>query len=281
MIRANGIFMESVAGRTYWDAGTDGGTYVHNAAGRQSWDGRPRALVLRPGKPPLETFPQLKLTPKKYAVAGMIVPFELDADDARVARILWDEVPDLDDAVAARAEVFSDPDAAYARLAEAQQAFSGFALRPMGAVGEIVPGEPTGRVIACSPGEWRVELLLSVSVPGRPRFGVRWHGRLPRLKALPEWGEIPLQVGRGDKVDIPWERITGIIGVAKQRADEHGARLQALLDAPAAPAWTPGVPLAASAPDSATQLKQLADLHAAGALTDVELASERARVLGH
>jgi hypothetical protein len=57
-----------------------------------------------------------------------------------------------------------------------------------------------------------------------------------------------------------------------------------MLDAPAAPAWTPGVPLAApapAAPDSATQLKQLADLHAAGALTDDELASERARVLGH
>jgi len=282
MLRAPGIFMESVAGHLYpGDTGTDGtGPYAHNGAGRLGWTDHVRALVLPPGQRSVATRPRLEMTPKRYPIAGMVVPFEIDAETPTVVRLLWDEVPDVDDAIAAGAEVFSDPDAAHARLLAAQDAFGEQMVLPPDTVAAIADGEPTGRVLACSPGVRRYEVLLSVAIPGRSRFGVRWRGRIPPRHHLPEWSDIPVTVAADGGIDIPWERITSLVGQATQRAEARGASLQAMLDASPRPAWTPGVPLAASAaPDVATQLAQLDDLHAAGALTDEELASERARVL--
>jgi hypothetical protein len=138
-------------------------------------------------------------------------------------------------------------------------------------------------VLAVSPGQVRFEVLLSVAVPGRPRFGVRWHGRIPRWKYIPEWGEIPVRVGADDKIEILWDQLRSILEHAKGKADATGAQLEAMLAEPDAPAWTPGVPLGQqqqpARPDPAAELKRLADLHAAGVLTDEELAAQRARVI--
>ncbi len=49
---------------------------------------------------------------------------------------------------------------------------------------------------------------------------------------------------------------------------------------PAAPAPAPAAASADNASDRISQLKQLADLHSSGALTDEEFASEKAKVLG-
>jgi hypothetical protein len=191
-------------------------------------------------------------------------------------------VPDLDAWIASGAEVFADPDAAYARISEAQRAFAGLPLADVDAGATMVAGESTARVLAVSPGQVRFEVLLSVAVPGRPRFGVRWHGRIPRDKFIPEWGDIPVSVGPGDKVEIPWDRLRSVWAYAAERANAGADRLKEMLDAPAGPAWTAGVPFdeqPAAKPDPAEQLKRLNDLHATGALTDNEFAAARARVL--
>ncbi|MDX6628179.1 MAG: hypothetical protein QOH00_425, partial [Gaiellales bacterium] len=91
MLRASGIFMESVAGRMYAGdtLGADAsGPYAHNAAGVQGWTARVRALVLPPGGSPVETTPRLKMSPKRYPVAGMVVPFELDAEQPASVHLL-------------------------------------------------------------------------------------------------------------------------------------------------------------------------------------------------
>lgn len=222
------------------------------------------------------------MSSKKYTVAGTVLPVTLDPAAADSARIDWDEVPRLDEWIAAGAEVFTDPDAAHARISEAQRAFVGVPLAEADSGATFAPGDPTARVLAVSPGQVRFEVLLSVAVPGRQRFGVRWHGRIPRWKYIPERGEIPVRVGGDDKVEILWDQLRSLLEHAKGKAEATGAQLEAMLAEPSGPAWTPGVPLSQqqpAGPDPAVQLKRLADLHAAGVLTDEELAAERARVI--
>jgi hypothetical protein len=281
-IRADGLVMESVAGIEHEDAGPDGGVTIRNAAGIIPWKARTRVLVPLSGQAPIQIWPKVRMSSKKYTVAGTVLPVTLDPANPDSARIEWDEVPGLDEWIAAGAEVFTDPDAAFARISEAQRAFAGVPLGDGDCGATFVPGEPTARVLAVSPGQVRFEVLLSVAVPGRPRFGVRWHGRVHQLKYIPEWGDIPVRVGPGDKIEILWDQLRSVLEHAKGRADAAGARLEAMLAEPAGPAWTPGVPLTRqppAPPDPAVQLKRLADLHATGVLTDEELAAERARVL--
>jgi hypothetical protein len=281
-IRAQALVMESVAGIARYEGGQDGGTSYSNAAGIMPWKARTRMLVPLPGQAPVQIWPTVRMSRKKYTVAGTALPVTLDPAQPRSARVAWDEVPDLDDWIRAGAEVFSDPDAARARISEAQRAFAGVPLADVDAGADLVAGEPTARVLAASPGQVRFEVLLSVAVPGRPRFGARWHGRIPLGKHIPEWGEIPVRVGAGDKVEILWDRLGSILEHATKRADATGAQLEAMLAASTGPAWTPGVPLGrqpAAAADPTVQLQKLADLHAAGVLTDEELAAERARVI--
>jgi hypothetical protein len=281
-IRTEGLVMESVAGIVRESVGPDSGVDVRNAAGIVPWKARTRMLVPLPGRTPVQIWPKVRMSSKKYTVAGTALPVTLDPDDPKSARIEWDDVPALDAWVAAGAEVFTDPDAARARIDDAQRAFAGVPLAAVDSGATFTPGEPTARVLAVSPGQVRFEVLLSVAVPGRPRFGVRWHGRVHKTKHIPEWGEIPVRVGPDDKVEILWDQLRSVLDHVAGRVDAAGATLQAMLDEPSGPAWTPGVPLtppAPSRPDPAAQLQQLVDLHAAGVLTDEELAAERARVL--
>ncbi len=63
---------------------------------------------------------------------------------------------------------------------------------------------------------------------------------------------------------------------AEQAQNQQIAELQAQQAAAAAPAAAPAAP---AAPDMMAQLKQFADLHAAGVLTDEEFAAAKAKVL--
>lgn len=283
-IRAEGLVMESVAGIEHDDAGSaddDGGT-VRNAAGILPWKARTRMLVLLPGHAPIQVWPKVRMSNKKYTVAGTTLPVTLDPGVPDSARIEWDDVPGVDEWITAGAEVFTNPDAARTRIVQAQHAFAGVPLADVDSGATFVPGEPTARVLAVSPGQVRFEVLLSVAVPGRPRFGVRWHGRVHQTKYIPEWGEIPVRVAGGDKIEILWDQLRSVLDHAVDKGDATGARLEAMLAEPSGPAWTPGVPLTQQRPtraDPAVQLKKLADLHAAGVLTADEFAAERARVL--
>ena len=61
---------------------------------------------------------------------------------------------------------------------------------------------------------------------------------------------------------------------------QQSAGAQAPPPAAPAPAPAPAAASADNASDRISQLKQLADLHSSGALTDEEFASEKAKVLG-
>jgi hypothetical protein len=288
MVSAQAIVMESVAGIEHQDV--HGAVEVRNAVGILPWKARARMLVLVSGEAPMQVSPNLRMSSKKYAVAGTILPVTLDPGLPESVDVGWDDVPPLDDWVAAGAEVFTNPDAAWTRLNDAQRAFAGVGLAPPDSGTTLVPGEPTARVIASSPGQIRFELLLSVAIPGQARYGLRWRGHVPGGRYLPEWGDIPVRVDKKDRIEILWDQVSSAWAHATDRADAAGARLEGMLAAGAAlPAWTPGAPLAAPpaavappaspAADPATALRKLAALHASGVLTDEELAAERARVL--
>jgi hypothetical protein len=141
------------------------------------------------------------------------------------------------------------------------------------------------------------EVLLSIAVPGRPRYGVRVKGSIPSPKLRLEWWDIPVDVDPKNprKVKIRWEEVAGIEAVtpllheASERLQERLSTPPALnLDAykglvatipdPAARAQAErqlaqGLRLAAGkAADPLQELQRLGELHAAGQLTDAEFA---------
>ena len=114
------------------------------------------------------------------------------------------------------------------------------------------------------------ELLLSVSVPSRPRYGVRWRQRPPRKKIVLPGTDLPIQVDPSDpqKIEISWESLSSSPWDFAARAS-------------AAPPRPVGVqPPPPAAPDPLDELKRLGELRDAGALTEAEFAAEKARVLG-
>jgi hypothetical protein len=157
----------------------------------------------------------------------------------------------------------------------------------------------------------RGEILLSVHMPGRGRYGLRWKGTIHGLKLLAEWSDVPVTIdpGRPDKVEILWDEIPSGLAEVTGRLHAAGDDLRSqIAAAPASDAamfqqlisaaipdagqraavqqqiasalqGSPAVPQPA-APDPLDQLEQLAKLRDAGALTDAEFAAEKARVLG-
>ncbi len=84
----------------------------------------------------------------------------------------------------------------------------------------------------------------------------------------------------------PLLRAAAVGGVAYMGAKAGTNRAMQQQGAEAAPAPVPPAPAAAPTPvasagdDTITKLQKLADLHAAGALTDEEFAAAKAQVLG-
>jgi hypothetical protein len=127
----------------------------------------------------------------------------------------------------------------------------------------------------------RTEFLLSVNVPGQPRYGVRWKGFEHTHRAYELWSDIPVEVdpGHADRIDILWDEMGAAASAVADRLQAASGEMQAKLarvtemqqQAMAAYAGA-GVPL--------DQIERLAKLHDAGALTDEEFAAEKARILG-
>lgn len=176
-------------------------------------------LVTVPGREAAHSAPLLRMTRAKYPIAGTTLPVTVDSTDPSRVRIEWDEVPDIDGWIAVGHPVFTDPDAVRAALTQALDAYEGTLMRgvaeqvvkglgPASPISpELVPGvlermrshvqveaSPTipmegasGRVFAASPpGSAEGEVLLSVAVPGSPRYGVRWRGPVPGDKTVEE-----------------------------------------------------------------------------------------------
>jgi hypothetical protein len=231
------------------------------------------SLIVRvPGAAPFHVMPQRLATREKYAVVGMRLPLTVSRDLRRL-KIEWDEVPTVDELIERGERMFTDPDSVAAEL---EAAWLEVAAHAGGYPPQRMPRAPidgpNARVLAVGHGandhetvivgKW--ELLLSVSVPGRPRYGHRWKHRVPRGTIVLPGADIPL-VLNGDEIEIPWDRI--------------GAAWRIAAPAAAAPAGGPPPP-AAAALDPLDQLTRLVALRDAGALTDAEFAAEKARVLG-
>jgi len=174
---------------------------------------------------------------------------------------------------------------------------------------------PSGRIIAVGRPDddgndaktWG-EVLLSVSVPGRARYGARWTGYIPAAKAKLQWLDLPLDVD-GDhpgEVQIRWDDAAGI-ELITPLLGEWNEQLQAQLDAPigastdsfgrllamipdperraeAERQLAAGLGRTASAsPDSLAdpldELERLGELRSSGAVSEEEFAARKAQLL--
>jgi hypothetical protein len=154
-------------------------------------------------------------------------------------------------------------------------------------------------------------MLLSVHEPGRPRYGYLWRGIMHTSRFFSNWCDIPVTIKRNGDIRIEWHQMETTTDYALSRLERAGAETKAALDALTTPQPSQEMqkliemavpeskraeveaqlaqasaenwanPLAAPTPpnDPAALLQQLADLHAAGALTDDEYDLERRRVL--
>jgi hypothetical protein len=195
----------------------------------------------------------------------MRLPLTLSRDLRRV-RIEWSEAPTIDEMINRGERIFTDPDAVAAEL---ETAWTEVAVHtggnPPRRIARAPIDGPNARIMAVGHGandhesiigKW--ELLLSVSVPGRARYGYRWKKKVPRKTIVLPGTDIPVEL-KGEEIEIPWDRIVSTwSGLAPAQA-----------------------PLAAAAtPDPFEQLKRLGGLRDAGVLTEAEFAAEKARVLG-
>jgi hypothetical protein len=154
-------------------------------------------------------------------------------------------------------------------------------------------------------------MLLSVHEPGRPRYGYLWRGIMHTSRFFSNWCDIPVTIKRNGDIRIEWHQMETTTDYALSRLERAGAETKAALDALTTPQPSQEMqkliemavpeskraeveaqlaqasaenwanPLAAPTPpnDPAALLQQLADLHAAGAITDDEYDLERRRVL--
>ena len=271
-VRGEGLVTKSAAGPDKSGMGENTGY----TGGFRHFSATTPMIVQVPGSAPSYVTPQRVASREKYAVVGMRLPLTL-SQDLRKLRIEWDEVPTIDEMIAGGERMFTDPDTVAAELeaAWAEVAAHTGGNPPQRMARAPIDG-PSARVMAVGHGAndhqtviGKGELLLSVSVPSRPRYGVRWHQRPPRKKIVLPGTDLPIQVDPSDpqKIEISWEGVSGSVV-------EFAARALAV---PPAGVQPPSPP---AARDPLDELKRLGALRDAGALTEAEFAAEKARVLG-
>lgn len=75
-------------------------------------------LVSLPGREPYAVSPVRWMWRSKYPIGGTSLPVTVDRGDPSILRIEWDEVPEIDDWIAAGHPVFTDPESIQARFDE-------------------------------------------------------------------------------------------------------------------------------------------------------------------
>jgi hypothetical protein len=282
-VRGVGLVTHSVAG-VNWNAAEH---IQMGSFGR--WMEHIPLLVRVDGQEPYEASPKLWMTRAKYPVAGTLLPVTVDRHDPSTVIVEWDEVPEIDEWIAAGHPVFTDPDTVERELAQALAAHRG----ALGGGGqptrrrEPAPTDrPSARILAATPsgdasrGEsTKRELLLSVLDAGGQRYGARWQGQVRRGKLLTPWSDIEVRVDprKPDRIHMVWDAVPDGLAVAAQRLHEAGDELAALVAA--GPGADFSALLDAQTTDPLDQIKQLAQLLQAGAITESEFAARKARLL--
>jgi hypothetical protein len=132
------------------------------------------------------------------------------------------------------------------------------------------------------------EFLLSVNIPGRPRYGARWKGLEHTRRAYDLWRDIPVEVDaeNPNEVKILWDDMQDAGSAIAGRLNEAAGEMQAKLaqasemQQQAMAAYTAPAAVSPAAADPLDQIERLAKLHDSGALTDEEFAAEKKRILG-
>jgi hypothetical protein len=277
-LRGEALVMKSMASPEVSTTHSGGETSTNTSGTYRAWTCEGWFLVEAPGREPVFVNSRRQMTREKYLIPGLRVPVGVSERDPTRFRIEWDEVPTIDELIARGDPLFTNPDATRPLLRDAWTT-AGRPLPPAPPREEI--DGPSARVISFGgagqtkgliSNDRKLDLLLSVAVPGRPRWGYRWQGKGPWDRMLKAGTNIPViyDPARPNEVDIAWDEVGFTIGDLKQFG-------LALRDAVRHASTTAPVP--ATEPDPLDQLKRLGDLHAAGALTDAEFAAEKARVL--
>jgi hypothetical protein len=282
-IRGVGLVTQSVAG-VNWSAAEhiQMGTF-----GR--WMEYIPLLVRVDGQEPYEASPRLWMTRAKYPVAGTLLPVTVDRHDPSTVYVEWDEVPEIDEWIAAGHPVFTDPDAVERELAEAltsHRGTLGAGEQPTRRREPAPADRPSARILAATPSgdgsegqPTKRELLLSVLDAGGQRYGARWQGRIRPGKLLTAWSDIEVRVDprKRDRIDIVWDGVSDGLAMAAQRLHAAGDQLAARVAA--GPAADFSALLDAQTTDPLDQIKQLAQLRQAGAITESEFAARKTRLL--
>jgi hypothetical protein len=145
---------------------------------------------------------------------------------------------------------------------------------------------PTARILAATPtgdsfdgDTFKHELLLSVLAADGRRYGARWRGRIRRANVVTEWSDIAVEVHprKPEHVTIVWDAVPDGLAVAAQRLHAVGDELETRLAA--GPRADLSVLLDALPGDPLDALERLAQLRAAGAVTESEFEARKARLL--
>ena len=264
-VRGEAISLTAAAGpETTRDMGAQAG---YSTSGTYRWwTGATQLIVSVPGMQPVFVNSYRRMTREKYLIPGLRVPVTVSRNRPTRFRIEWDEVPAIDELIGRGDVLFTDPDATRPAI---RAAFAAAGLESPVAGSRRELDGPSARVVSfggagTAPSPFRrarrVDLLLSVAIPGEPRFGHRWLGKAPRKLIVRPGTNIPVlyDPARPRDIDIPW--------------DDIGTSVPELVQAAQA--------MAAATPAPPDLLQRLSALHAAGALTDEEFAAEKSRVLG-
>ena len=346
-VRGEALVLQSIAGLTPSLMNMD----QRIVGGWNGWACAIPLLVRLPGHEPYSAYPVRWMSRSKFPIGGTTLPVTVERTDPSSIRIDWDEVPEIDEWIAAGHPVFTDPDSVQARYDEGwrihraeavDDASRGVAEQVAKAAGATTGTDaervrqliadlqaehaasapqptlkrpriegPSGRIIAVGRQEGnastsRGEALLSVSVPGSSRYGVRVKTWVPASKVKLEWWDVPIKVDAKDphKVKILWDEVAGIEVVTpllREASERLEARLSAPLQTPGIDAYqgllatipdperraqaerqlAQGLRMAAGkAADPLEELERLGDQLAAGQLSEEEFAAEKARLLG-
>jgi hypothetical protein len=283
-ISGEGLVTKSAAGPDSSGVGEEKGF----TGGFRHFSATTPMIVRVPGHPPFHVTPQRLASRAKYAVVGMRLPLVVSRDLRRI-RIEWDQVPTVDELISHGAPMFTDPDSVAAELESAWiEVVAHAGGMPPYRTPRPVFDRPAARVIAVGHGandhesmigKW--ELLLSVAVPGRPRFGYRFTEKVPRKALLFPGSDIPVDLD-GDRVRIPWDQIGSVDTFVPSLASlAQAARSTSAVAsvAPRSPAAAPAPAEDPGASDPLDDLKRLGSLRDSGILTEAEFAAEKARLL--
>ena len=181
----------------------------------RSWTCEVRLIVSAPGSRPVYVSTRRQMTREKYLIPGLRVPVTVSRRDPTRARIEWDEVPTIDELIARRGPAVHEPRCHGADAAGGVH--GGGIARPARLARAEIDG-PGARVISfggggTAPGMFsdtrKADLLLSVAIPGRDRFGYRWLGKAPRERIVRPGMNIPVlyDPARPWEVDLEWDEI--------------------------------------------------------------------------